>query len=144
MIGKSVIERFGSTAGKAASTAGLAAVGMYGFSKGLKSSGAGDAFYDMTTGNPNIDEDVLGTNISPMSLLLSLPGSRADVMANGRPFARSGLPRLMATIPTGMVNNKMISGAYSKTNQPFVTTPNSMPRPDGSLVFGMNNSRHGG
>lgn len=133
MIGKSV-----------ASKMGLAAVGAYGFSKGVTKSGAGDSFYELTTGNPNIDEDVLGTNVGPMNLLLNLPGSKTSMMMNGAPGARSGLPRLIASMPTGIVNKKTIAGAFSRSSEPFSTTPNTIPRPDGSIVFGMNNARFGG
>lgn len=134
-------------------TAGLAAAAaMHGFGKGLSQSGAGDAFYEMTTGNPNIDEEVLGTNLNPASALLQLPGGRVDRALNGVPGMRSGVPRLLATLPTGFVNTKTVGYALSSANKPFSQMPgssnpymaNTMPSADGSLVFGLNNARHGG
>jgi len=142
MIGRSV-------AGKL----GLAAVAAYGFSKGLDESGAVDSLFDLTTGNPNIDEDVLGTNLTARDMFLpSIPGipSRLNRMQYGTPGMRSGLPGVMSRMSTGIVNSKTLSAGYTQANEPFderednTSFSNRMPQADGSLVFGMYNSRHGG
>lgn len=119
-----------------------------GFAKGFKSSGANQAFYEMTTGNPNIDQDVLGTSLSPRAALLPMPFGTVDTALHGAPLARSGTPRLMATLRTGFVNSKTLGYAFSGASKPFVEpgnsySPNAFPSVDGSIVFGMNNARFG-
>lgn len=148
MIGRSVAENFSlealkSGTGKAAFLTGLGLAGVLGFNKGLRSSKAEDAFYELATGNPNIDEEILGTNINPANLLLSLPGSRTDIAMHGIPVFRSGIPRLLATTRTGFVNKKTVGAAFSRADTPFATTHNFAPMADGSIVFGLNNARHG-
>lgn len=119
-----------------------------GFAKGFKSSGANEAFYEMTTGNPTIDQDVLGTSLTPMQALMPMPFGKVDRALYGMPFARSGTPRLMAALSTGLVNSKTAGAAFTGANHPFVEprnsySPNAFPSVDGSIVFGMNNARFG-
>lgn len=123
---------------------GLALVAGHGLLKGFNSSGANQSFYELATGNPNIDKDILGTSINPANLMLNLPFSRTNVALHGLPGFRSGLPKLMAATRTGFVNKKTTSAAFSRAGEPFSTTPNTFPSADGSLVFGLNNARHGG
>jgi hypothetical protein len=138
---------------------GLALVAGHGLLKGFNSSGANQSFYELATGNPNIDKDILGTSINPANLMLNLPFSRTNVALHGLPGLNIGLrfmsplgsmalpngtARLIAATRTGFVNKKTTSAAFSRAGEPFSTTPNTFPSADGSLVFGLNNARHGG
>ena len=59
----------------------VAGAGMYGFSKGFSSQGAVDKAYESMTGDPNIDEYVLGRNASFRQLLIPFPGSAVKGMS---------------------------------------------------------------
>lgn len=64
---------------------GIAISAGMGFAKGFNSSGVNEAFYEMTTGNPNIDKDVLGTKLSPMEAMLPVPGIGRVARATMKP-----------------------------------------------------------
>jgi hypothetical protein len=56
---------------------------VHGFAKGIGSQDVSSNAYEMLTGDPNIDDYVLGRNAGLRSLMLPLPGSAVNGMTQG-------------------------------------------------------------
>ncbi len=136
--------------GVAALSVGAAAVG---FTSGISSSEYTDQFYELATGNPNIDNEVFGSNLGLTQLFIPLPGpSDLKTFMHGAPGAGAfgGVPRLFAGVRAGVVNTTTVSDYFrgsgpltSNTRSPMDEFRNTPPRVDGSIVFGQYNSRFG-
>ena len=139
-----LISRIGTSLGRRAAVgAGLAAVGVLGAAKGFReeSGDLNDAFYEVTTGNPNIDEDVFGMPMSPGSLLLPTP--------------RMSLPDSVRNVHMAGLNIGQMTGAVmtrdGRRRLRLMTQPqilgrtqaykNRMPQVNGSVVHGLYNGR---
>ena len=140
-------EKMGLTFGKKlglGSKIGLGLVAAHGFVQGMGSQGLTDDFYNLASGSPNIDKEVLGTDLSVFDMMGVIPGpSRVDMALGRVPGFRSGLPQLVASFQSGMLNGKTFSDARAKNNTSFNTYKNTLPTVDGSIVFGAYNSRFG-
>jgi len=128
------------------SVAGLIGLGavVHGFNKGFGQSGVKSSFYEFISGVPDLDQQVLGASVNPLDLVI--PISPFNIARGEVPGFRSGLPRLLATLPTGLVNRKNIGAAFANADKQFAQqayTNNQPPQADGSLIFGMYNARNG-
>lgn len=124
---------------KAAVGLGLGAVGIAGFSKGLKSANTSAHIYDTIFDDPNYDQDVMGTKVGFRELMMpvQIPGIRS--MTRLGAVKSGGLSGLTAAVQEGFVNKNFISD-YSRYSSYY---NNPMPNVNGSLVFGLHNASQG-
>ena len=131
--------------GRKTSAALLLGTAALGISKGVGSSDLSSSLYELTTGNPNIDEEVFGTNVSARELFLPFPkipfpGTRGFDFTRMGQIRQGGLMGLSASWDAGLVNGTMITDMNRENNRPISPQSSGAPRVDGSLVFGLKNS----
>lgn len=131
--------------GKKASAALFLGTAALGLTKGIGSSDISSPLYELATGNPNIDEEVFGTNVSARELLLPFPkipfpGTRGFDLTRMGQMRQGGFMGLTAAWDAGLVNGTMITDMNKGNYKPMSPQSSGAPRVDGSLVFGLKNS----
>lgn len=122
-MGRSIASSAAGMPRRAMIGAGLAGVGVLGAARGFNqtSGDLNDALYEITTGNPNIDEEVFGMPMSARELLLPFPNFPGPDFQRMRTRARMAMqPKILGR-----------TQAYR----------NRMPQVSGSMVMGQYNSR---
>jgi hypothetical protein len=126
-------------------TVGAAA---HGVSRGMNSMNFNDNFYQAVTGDPNIDEEVFGTEVGVRELLMPLrmpiPFTRGIDFSQIGQMRQGGLGGLTAAVSGGFINAKSVGDHFKNANDPYLTRYNNRPpKVDGSIVFGMDKSKFG-
>ena len=117
----------------------VTASAVVGLAQGLGSQNISDAAYELTTGNPNIDQEVFGRDVSIRSLFAPMPGGTMNTI-------RGGGTRGMITAAVNGYSAKAFTDMNKNANQPMISNlryANRPPEVNGSLVFGQYNSRYG-
>ena len=120
--------------------AATVAAGVQGFSSGVNSrmGDVSSAVYEMTTGDPNIDEYVFGTDVGIRELMLPLPDITPNLGIMDNMFGENAMNlwrnrRFLTPQMIGRTGSAQRSGYFE----------NRMPTVNGSAVFGMREARNG-
>ncbi len=116
----------------------IGASAMHGVIKGLGETDVSSGVYELATGNPNIDEEVFGTNVGVKNLFMPLP--RIFDPYRIQDISRGGYTGFMSAWDAGLLNGKMMTDVNKHNSRPLSTQSSGAPRVDGSLVFGLKNS----
>lgn len=133
-VGMSLSKSIGMSAGK---KAGLGLIAAAGIASGLKSQDTSGHLYDMLFDNPNMDNDIFGTDVGFRELVAPFPGPFTRLRAMGGEMGR--VPALMTAQREGFLNGTLYNDFWR--NRKYYN--NEPPRVDGSLVFGQYNARNG-
>jgi hypothetical protein len=137
----SILSKLGSSVGRKAGV-GLvgAAVMGHGFAQGFGERNVSDNAYSLLFNDPNIDKEVFGRDLNPISALAPMPLGTVNSMKSG------GLRGATASFAGGFINSTSV-GDHFKNNSYYrnenINWSNQPPKVDGSIVFGLLNSRHG-
>lgn len=117
----------------------------HGISKGIGEADISGSVYELATGNPNIDEEIFGTNVGMRELLLPfpripVPGTRGIDLTRMGQMRQGGFLGLSSAWSAGLINGTMITDMNRNNQKPFSPQSSGAPRVDGSLVFGLKNS----
>ncbi len=117
-----------------------AGVAAHGFAKGFGERNVSDNAYSLLFNDPNIDKEVFGRDLNPISALAPIPFGTVNSIKSG------GLRGATASFAGGFVNPTSV-GDHFKNNSYYrdenINWSNQPPKVDGSIVFGLLNSRHG-
>lgn len=119
-------------------TAGLGLLGgVTGFASGIKSQDTSSHIYDMLFDNPNIDNDIFGTDVGFRELMAPLPIPTTRLRAMGGSMGQ--ITALSTARREGFLNGTLYNDFWRNKNY----YKNEPPMVDGSLVFGQYNARNG-
>jgi hypothetical protein len=114
-VGESALKRMGKSASrglgkgfrKGAVGLALGGFALQGLSSGIgKGASGGGGFYDVTLGDPNADQQILGAKVSPMNLMAPLPFSSMSIL-EGRTLG----PTVSA--PTAAISGAVLGGGIA-------------------------------